>query len=271
MNEYIESALLAIVQGLTEFLPISSSAHLILAGELMGRDAAAGAAFDVAVHVGSLLAVLVYFRSDQLDLARGALRATGRGRTKADLGHARLAWAIALGTIPAALCGLLLKDWIEGELRDVRVVAWASIGFGLLLYVADRIGRRIRAIEAVGLRDALFVGAFQALALIPGTSRSGATMTAGLFGGLTRRAAAHYSFLLSIPLIAAAGALKARDLLALPSASLDWGVLGVGVALSAVSAYLCIDVFLRLVERLGMTPFVVYRVLLGVAILILAG
>lgn len=268
MAEYLEAALLAIVQGLTEFLPISSSAHLILAGEVLGREAAAGAAFDVAVHVGSLLAVVVYFRRELVDLVGGFLRSFGKTADDSSKRHARLAWAIVIGTIPAALCGLLLKDWIETTLRDVRVIAWASIGFGILLWIADRVGRRIRAEEKIGLGDAVFVGAFQALALIPGTSRSGATMTAGLFGGLTRKAAARYSFLLSIPLILAAGGLKAKDLLGAPG-TLDWGVLGVGIALSAISAYLCIDLFLRLVEKLGMLPFVVYRVLLGVAILLL--
>lgn len=270
MNEYLEAALLALVQGLTEFLPISSSAHLIVVGQLFGRgEGAAGAAFDVAVHVGSLAAVVWYFRADLLALTRGFVGAIAGNREAKVRSRARLAWAVVLGTIPAALCGLLFKDYIETELRSVVVIAWASIGFGILLLVADRVGRRTRAVEKVGLGDALFIGAFQALALIPGTSRSGATMTAGLFGGLTREAAARYSFLLSIPLILAAGALKTKDLLESPI-GFDWGVLAVGILVSGVSAYYCIEIFLGIIEKVGMLPFVVYRVLLGVVILLLA-
>ena len=266
MSDLVEATLLALVQGLTEFLPISSSAHLILVGLITGRaEGADSAAFDVAVHVGSLLAVVLYFRQDLLRLARAFWRGIFSRESSSDF---RLALAVIIGTVPAGLCGLLFKDEIEGRLRGPVVIAWASIGFGVLLFVADRWGRRRRSLERVGIFDALFVGAFQALALIPGTSRSGATMTAGLFGGLTREAAARYSFLLSIPLILAAGALKTKDLIS-AQANVDTAILLVGILVSAVSAYLCIEVFLRLVERIGMTPFVVYRILLGIAILLL--
>ncbi|MCB9890431.1 MAG: undecaprenyl-diphosphate phosphatase [Planctomycetes bacterium] len=265
MSNLVEAALLALVQGLTEFLPISSSAHLILVGMITGRGEGADAAvFDVAVHVGSLLAVVLYFRRELVQLSRSFFASVFARERSAS---ARLAWAVILGTIPAALCGYLLKDTIEGSLRGARVIAWASIGFGILLWVSDRVGRRIRSVERIGTFDALFVGACQALALIPGTSRSGATITAGLFGGLTREAAARFSFLLSIPLILAAGALKTKDLLE-ARAQIDVPVLAIGVLVSAVSAYLCIEFFLRLVERIGMTPFVVYRILLGIAILV---
>lgn len=249
---------LALVQGVTEFLPISSSAHLILVPVLLGWPDQ-GLAFDVAVHIGTLLAVLVYYQhAVQGILVRwfGSLRGGPRDY------HARLGWYLILGTIPAGLAGLAGKSFVETALRSPLVIAATTILFGLVLWLADRMGARRLGHLALGWRHALLIGIAQATALVPGVSRSGITLTAGLFLGFDRKTAADFSFLLSIPIIALAGGLKLVDLLQQPQA-VDWYALLIGVAVSAVSAYLCIDLFLRWVQRLGLLPFVVYRLLLG--------
>ena len=249
---------LALVQGITEFLPISSSAHLVLVPALTEWPDQ-GLAFDVALHAGSLIAVLGYFRRDVGVLLRdwfASLR--GQGCT----GHSRLAWAVLWGTVPVGLAGLLLNDRIETYLRSTLVIAVTTLGFGLLLGFADWRGARRRDEFSLNWRDVLVIGCAQALALIPGTSRSGITMTAGLLSGLERRAAARFSFLLSIPVIVLAGGLETVKLAGSP-APVEWGALLLGTALSALSAYLCIWLFLGFIERMGMWPFVVYRVLLG--------
>lgn len=252
---------LALLQGLTEFLPISSSAHLILLPRLLGWQDQ-GLAFDVAVHVGTLLAVLAYFRVEVLQLLTAWLRSLGTRRVDAD---ARLAWFVILATVPAALLGLLLHDVIETYLRSPLVIAAATIGFGVLLGVTDRFGRQHRDEHALRVGDALMIGIAQALALVPGTSRSGITMTAGLALGMTRSAAARFSFLLSIPLIVLAGGYEALKLVQQPG-PVDWQAILTGALISAISAWLCIHYFLKLIERIGMLPFVVYRLLLGAAL-----
>lgn len=255
---------LALVQGVTEFLPISSSAHLILAPVVFGwRDQ--GLAFDVAVHVGTLAAVLWYFRGDLGGLWRGFWRMTLARRANPE---GRLAWGVLLGTIPVGLCGLLFEDFIATQLRSPLVIAAASIAFGLLLWLADALGRRTRSEQGIGWRDIAVIGLAQALALIPGTSRSGITMTAGLMLGLTREAAARFSFLLAIPVIVLAGGLETRQLL-VQSAPVDWIALSLGAALSAVAAYLCIRLLMAWLARHGMLPFVIYRIALGVVLLII--
>jgi len=255
---------LALVQGLTEFLPISSSAHLILVPRLSGWPDQ-GLAFDVAVHVGTLSAVLAYFRHELTQLAHGWFVSL---RTRSLDRDARLAWGVLIGTVPVGLCGLLFKDVVETSLRSAEVIAIATIAFGLLLWWADARGRRVRDEHSLRLKDILIVGVAQAIALIPGTSRSGITMTAGLAIGLTRAAAARFSFLLSIPVIVLAGGLEALDLLE-TTTPVPWTAILVGTATSAVSAYLCIHFFLRLIERLGMLPFVVYRLLLGTLLFVM--
>ena len=255
---------LALVQGLTEFLPISSSAHLILVPRLSGWPDQ-GLAFDVAVHVGTLSAVLAYFRHELVQLAHGWFLSL---RTRTLNRDARLAWGVLIGTIPVGLCGLLFKDVVETSLRSAEVIAIATIAFGLLLWWADARGRRLRDEHSLRLTDILIVGVAQAIELIPGTSRSGITMTAGLAIGLTRAAAARFSFLLSIPVIVLAGGLEGLDLLE-ATAPVPWMAILVGTATSAVSAYLCIHFFLRLIERLGMLPFVIYRLLLGALLFVM--
>lgn len=261
--DLVQIVVLALLQGLTEFLPISSSAHLILVPELTGWPDQ-GLAFDVAVHLGTLSAVVLYFRRDLGRMAvewGGSL--AGRGLTP----DARLAWAVLLGTIPVGLAGLLFKDVVETSLRSALVIAAATIVFGLLLGWADIAGRRQRDEHSIGWRDVLLIGIAQAVALIPGTSRSGITMTAGLALGLTRQAAARFSFLLSIPVIVLAGGLETLDLITTPGA-VHWGVLSTGALISGVAAYLCIHYFLKLLEQMGMWPFVVYRLLLGAFLLL---
>ncbi len=258
----IQLIVLAIVQGLTEFLPISSSAHLILVPTLTGWPDQ-GLAFDVAVHVGTLLAVLVYFRG-QLGAMSMASVAALRGRGLND--EARLVWWLVLATLPVAVVGLLLQDWVETVLRSAVVIAWASIGFGLLLWLTDILGRQQRDIARLRISDALLIGLAQVLALIPGTSRSGITMTAALALGLSREAAARFSFLLAIPVLCLAGGAQTVALIASPE-PVAWGILIAAATLSFLCALLCIRWFLRWVPRLGMLPFVAYRVGLGLVIL----
>jgi undecaprenyl-diphosphatase len=258
----IQIIVLALVQGLTEFLPISSSAHLILVPVLSDWPDQ-GLAFDVAVHVGTLSAVVWYFRSEVIRMSRDWLLSCRHGQL---VGESRLAWAVIWGTVPVAVTGLLLHDLVDTVLRSPLVIAWATIGFGLLLWLADVRGQRQRNEHHLTWRDVVVIGMAQALALIPGTSRSGITMTAGLFMGLTREAAARFSFLLSIPTILMAGGYKGMQLVNEPAA-VDWMAMFIGVALSALTAYTCIYLFLRLLERIGMLPFVLYRLLLGGALL----
>lgn len=255
---------LALLQGLTEFLPISSSAHLILVPQIVHWPDQ-GLAFDVAVHVGTLTAVMVYFRAEIARMSVDWLASlAGRGASA----EARLAWAVLFGTIPVGLAGLAFKPLIETHLRSPLVIAATTVLFGLLLWYADARGRGERSEYQLGWKDVLLIGVFQALALVPGTSRSGATITAGLLLGLSREASARYSFLLSIPVIVLSGLLVTRDLVE-SGAAVDWGALLLAFAVSAGSAYLCIHFFLKLLRHVGMLPFVVYRLLLGGILLIL--
>ncbi|NNG12933.1 MAG: undecaprenyl-diphosphate phosphatase [Halobacteria archaeon] len=258
----LQAIILALLQGLTEFLPISSSAHLILMPTLFGWEDQ-GLAFDVAVHVGTLLAVVAYFRHDLVRLLGAWLQSlTGKGITA----EGRLAWLVLLGTVPVVLAGLLLHDLIETSLRSPLVIALTTIVFALLLGWADRNSRYLRDEYSLHLKDVLIIGLAQALALIPGTSRSGITMTAGLALGLTRSAAARFSFLLSIPVIALAGGYETKKLLQLAE-PVAWDMLLLGTTVAGISAFLCIHFFLQLIERIGMLPFVVYRLLLGAVLL----
>jgi undecaprenyl-diphosphatase len=251
----IQTLILGLIQGLTEFLPISSSAHLLLPTQLLGWPDQ-GLAFDVAVHLGSLLAVIAYFRRYLQELLQGSLSALRQQRWNPE---ASMSLYLVVATVPAGLVGLLLQNYVAGNLRSVLVIGVATLGFGLLLGVADYTGTHNRQLN---FRRALIVGLAQALAIIPGTSRSGITMTAALFCGLDRQTAARFSFLLSIPLILAASGLQAYKL-AISSTPTDWGLLTLGMIVSAAAAYLSISWFLRLVERLGFFPFVIYRCALG--------
>lgn len=250
--------LLALVQGLTEFLPISSSAHLVIPPLLFGWPDQ-GLAFDVAVHVGTLSAVLVYYREDLVRMAVAWSRSMTGGPGSDD---SRMVWYLGLATIPAGLVGLAAGDFIELHLRSLPVIATTTLVFGLLLGIAQRRGAPVGAGRQLNLLLAMLIGLAQALAPIPGVSRSGITITAALMLGMDRQGAARFSFLLSIPIIASAGALKLWGLLA-TEVEVDWFQLIIGMVVSAVTAYLCIAAFLRLIDRVGLMPFVYYRVALA--------
>lgn len=261
--DLIQIVVLALVQGLTEFLPISSSAHLILVPVISGWQDQ-GLAFDVAVHAGTLIAVVTYFRRE---ISTMFIEWCGsfKGRHTED---SRLAWGVLLATIPVGLAGLLFKDVISDHLRTPLVIATTTIVFGVLLFVADKKGRRELDEHAMSWMTMLFIGIAQAIALIPGTSRSGITITAALFFGLKPQAAARFSFLLSIPVIVMAGGVETLEYMEVASSG-DMRDLLMGALISGFSAYLCIHVFLKLLERIGMTPFVIYRLILGAVLLVM--
>lgn len=252
---------LALIQGLTEFLPISSSAHLILPSAIFGWPDQ-GLAFDVAVHFGALGAVILSLRVEIKRIITAMLVGFGRRYPR----HARLGWLIGLATFPAVLSGLLAKDFVETSLRNEFVIALATVGFGLLLWWAHY-QRGRSGFGGIGLRQAILIGCAQALALIPGTSRSGITLTAALWLGLSRRVAAKFSFLLSVPIILGAATLKMSDLIEF-SEPVAWDTIAVGVIVSFLSAYLCIRLFLTWIQRIGLLPFVAYRLALGMILLI---
>lgn len=264
--DLIEIIVLSVVQGLTEFLPISSAGHLILVPMFTGWDDQ-GLTFDLAVHFGSLLAVVLYFRQELQLIARDWFRSV---TTRRQTDNSKLGWAVLLGTIPVGLAGLALKDLVEITLRTPTnaaiVIGCSLIGFGLILGLADWRFRGTRSEYQMTWKHVLVIGMAQALALIPGTSRSGITMTAALFMGMSREGAARFSFLLSIPVIVLATGLQLLGLIG----SMDqviWGALLLGVVLSAISAYLCIHYFLVFIKKIGMQPFVAYRVILGAILL----
>ncbi len=255
---WIQTVVLAIVQGLTEFLPVSSSGHLVLVPTLFGwRDQ--GLTFDVAVHFGSLLAVAIYFRDDLRALISGGARLLSGN---ADSPESRMAMYLVIGTVPAAIAGLLFVDWIEANLRDPIVIVYTLAGYGILMALADRFGRRQRVITNVGIKDAVIIGISQALALVPGTSRSGITITAAMILGFQRQDAARFSFLLSAPVILLATGYE-MSLLIIEGTQVAWEQLAIGSAISAVVAYLSIDFFMRFVNLIGLLPFTLYR--LGLA------
>ena len=259
----LEIFLLAVIQGLTDFLPISSSAHLILPSAVLGW-ADQGLAFDVAVHVGTLLAVVLYFRKTVGSMAVAWVATiTQRNKDEAQSNFdGTLAWWILFATIPAGLFGLFGKDLIEEYLRSALVIAATTILFGVLLGFADIKAKQNVSIEKMGFKGAMLIGLAQAIALIPGTSRSGITMTVGLMLGLNRENAARFSFLLSIPAIAMAGSYLTLKLITSADA-VDWQAIGLGSVLAFVSAYACIHFFLILLDKIGMMPFVIYRLVLG--------
>ena len=258
--------ILALVQGITEFLPISSSGHLVLtwqafdlAGwQLPGQTEAQRLILDIAVHLGTLFAVLVYFRGDVGEMFTGAVKLT-KGRL--DRGG-RLFVYLVVATLPLVVAGFLLKDLITTNLRDPVVIAWATIGFGLLLYAGDRIGLTVKRLEHLRYASVAVIGLAQVLALIPGTSRSGITMTAARFCGFERTEAARFSLLLAVPAILGAATLAGYDLYRMQDLRL-----GLDAALAAAFAFAAalaaIAVMMSWLKKASFTPFVVYRVLLG--------
>ncbi|WGP00274.1 undecaprenyl-diphosphate phosphatase [Saccharophagus degradans] len=254
--DILHAVFLALIQGITEFLPISSSAHLILPKELFGWEDQ-GLAFDVAVHVGTLSAVILYFRKDIVNLIAGWFGSITGKQSE----NGSLAWCIIIATVPAGLFGLLLGDFIEEHLRSVSVIATTTVVFGLLLWFADAKHTETKQLAQMTFFIALVIGLAQALAMIPGTSRSGITITAALLLGFGRSDAARFSFLLSIPIITLSGGYMGLKLL--EESNVNWQEIGVGVLVSAISAYICIHYFLSFINKIGMLPFVIYRLLLG--------
>lgn len=260
----IQVVVLAVVQAITEFVPVSSSAHLILVPYFFGWPDQ-GLAFDIAVHAGTLIAVLVYFRRDVQDLIVGFL--TGRPSSRGDYSPRLLAWGIIVGTIPAVLAGLAFKDVIATQARNPLLIVGTTTVYALVLLWADRTGRKERELGDLGWRDALLIGIAQALALVPGTSRSGITITAALLLGLARPTAARFSFLLSIPITAAAVVLDGVELARSGATAEQLVPMALGVVVAAVVGYLVIAWLLAFLRRQSLTVFVVYRFLLAAVIL----
>ena len=259
----IQIIVLSLIQGLTEFLPVSSSAHLILGSRVFGWPDQ-GLVFDVATHLGTLLAVLVYFRKELWGMVVPWL-----GSGKGDEVSRKLGLTLVVASIPAIVAGGLLHGWVESALRDTRVIAFSTIGFGLLLWWADARFSRGKLMQDMNMKTGFMIGLAQMLALVPGTSRSGITITMGRMLGFDADSAARFSFLLSIPIIAAAGGYGVLRML-LHDAPIDWFQFGLAIVLSALAGWLCIAAFLALLQRVGLVPFVVYRLALGVALLWLA-
>ena len=263
-----EAIVLGITQGLTEFLPISSTAHLRIVPAFAGWEDP-GAAFTAVTQLGTMAAVLLYFREDLLRIARAWLRSLRDPSVRGEL-DARLGWYILIGTIPIGIFGLAFKDQIENGARDLYLIGSALIVLGLVLLAAEKVAKHDRPLEKITTRDGIVIGLAQALALVPGVSRSGATLTAGLFLGLDRPSAARYSFLLSVPAVVLSGLLEFASILGgSEDTQVGLGALAVATLLAFVVGYASIAFLLRFLTRHTTIVFVVYRVALGTLVLVL--
>ena len=266
----LEAIVLGIVQGLTEFLPISSSGHLRIVPAFLGWDDP-GAAFTAVIQLGTMAAVVLYFRDDLLRIARAWLGSLRNAEQRKEL-DARVGWYLILGTIPICVFGLAFTDQIENGARDLYLIGTTLIVFGLILLAAERFSRRERDVSTLTRRDAIIVGLAQALALIPGVSRSGATITAGLFLGFDRVSAARFSFLLSIPAVVLSGLYELEDVVSgTAEGSAGLAPTAVATVLAFISGYLSIALLLRYLTTHSTAIFVVYRVMLGAGVLVLVG
>lgn len=259
--DLFHTLMLGILQGITEFLPISSSAHLILTPVLTGWPDQ-GIAFDLAVHVGTLLAVVIYFRRDVFELTRDGITSALQRRY---IGQGKLAMCLFIGTLPAAIAGLFLLNLVDSQLRSIEIIFFTTLIFGLLLGWSDWRPNKQRQLTTLGWRDAVLVGLAQAIALIPGTSRSGITMTAGLLLGLSREASSRFSFLLAIPITALAASAKLLEV-ATADVAVDWFAFLIGGVTSFLMALTAIHFFLKWLNRFGMWPYVLYRIALSAVI-----
>lgn len=274
IEDFAKAALLGAVQGLTEFLPVSSTGHLVLAEHYLGIDQDRyGLPFDAALHLGTLLSVLLFFGGTWVALGRAGLRSL-KDRSLAD-SEARLAWFIALGTLPAAIAGFFFESTLESSVRSPAFVGVMLIVFSAPFVLAERLGARTRTERDMTWPDSVIIGAAQAIALVPGVSRSGMTMSAGLLRNLDRTAAARFAFLLSAPIIAGAGLKQLADTLSAYRDGLlgrdDLAFFATGFVVSAVVGYAAIAFLMGFLVRRGLMPFVWYRVLLGTAVLVAAG
>jgi undecaprenyl-diphosphatase len=281
---FLHAIILGLIQGLTEFIPISSTAHLTIAGKMMGdvKNDQQWTAFIAVIQLGTLFAVILYFRKEIIKIVHGFVTANlalikKRPITADQRDQAWLGWLIVIGSLPIAVFGLLLKRVIEGPLtKDLRVIAASLIGLAIILTIAEVVGKQKRDMRNVRLSDALAVGFAQVLALIPGSSRSGTTITGGLFSGLKREAAARFSFLLSIPAIAASGLLELPKALrphvedsALQAVAPDWMAIIVATIVAGISGYISIAFLLRYLQRHTTFIFVGYRIALGILLIAL--
>ncbi|GAA5121681.1 undecaprenyl-diphosphate phosphatase [Alloalcanivorax gelatiniphagus] len=266
MTDLLKAVVLGIIQGLTEFLPISSSAHLRIFPELLGWGDP-GAAFTAVIQIGTELAVLIYFRRDIWRIGSAWVRSLFQPEYRGTL-DSRMGWYIIVGSLPIVVLGVLLKDLIERDFRNLWIIGTTLVVLGVVLGIADRVGRTDRSIGKITLKDAVLMGAAQATALIPGVSRSGATISMGRFLGFEREAATRFAFLLAIPAVVGAGLFELKEI---PHGNNDfgWGPTITATVVSFVVGYAAIAWLLRYVSTRSYTPFVVYRILLGAGTLIL--
>lgn len=264
---WLEAIVLGIVQGLTEFLPISSTGHLRIVPAFLGWEDP-GAFFTATVQLGTMVAVVIYFWRDLLRIARAWLTGLRRPAERGSL-DARMGWYILVATIPIGIFGLAFKDQIETGARNLYLIGTVLIVLGLILLLAEAVGRRVRDLSEVRMSDAIWVGLAQALALVPGTSRSGATITAGLFLGMKRDVAARFSFLLSVPAIVLSGLYGLGEILARDDGA-SLGALAVATLFAFIFGYASIAFLLRFLATHSTLVFVVYRVALGAIVLALA-
>jgi undecaprenyl-diphosphatase len=264
----LEAIVLGLAQGLTEFLPISSTAHLRIVPAFFGWDDP-GAAFTAVVQLGTTAAVLLYFRVDLARIARAWLRSLRDPSLRSDR-DARMAWYIIIGTVPIGIFGFIFRDEIKSGARDLYLIGAALILLGLVLLAAEEVGTRRRTMDDITQRDGILVGLAQALALVPGVSRSGATISAGLFLGFDRPSAARFSFLLSVPAVVLSGLFELRDALGGSGNTAPAGALGIAVLVAFLTGYASIAFLLRYLVTHSTGVFVAYRVLLGTVVLALA-
>jgi undecaprenyl-diphosphatase len=265
MEDLLRAIVLGIVQGLTEFLPISSSGHLIAVRELFDWEFTDDLTFDVSLHLGTTAAIFVFFRREWTQMLRSGLaRIFGQQRPEwAGVYDDRMLLFVVAGSVPVATIGLLFKNTIEDEIRDPVVVGAMLISFGFALYIADWVGRRRRTLDDTSLLDAVLIGSAQAISLVPGVSRSGVTISAGLLLGFTREEAARFSFVLSTPAILGAGLLTLSDAISSDELSGNLDTILLGAVVAAIAGFISIEALLRLVQSRSFLPFVVYRLVAG--------
>jgi undecaprenyl-diphosphatase len=268
--DVLQAVLLGIVEGLTEFLPVSSTGHLTIVEKLLGLrvDDIGVTAFTAIIQVGAIIAVILYFRKDIARLIAAWFRGLANREARTDPDY-RLAWFVILGTIPIGVIGLLARHVITGSLRSLWVVAAALVLWSVVMFVAERVGRQDRSERDLTLKDAIVIGLMQCIALIPGVSRSGATISAGLFRGLDRVAATRFAFLLSIPALIAAGGFEAATAAGDVAGSVGWGPTAIATAVSFVVGYASIAWLLRLVARHSIVVFIWYRITLAIVLVVL--
>ena len=270
---FIEAIFLGLVQGLTEFLPISSSAHLLILSKLMGHDA--GATFTAISQLGTELAVIIYFRKDIVRIIGRWFRHFGSSKgahaegIPKDDPDVRMGWLIIIGTIPIVIVGFLAQDAIDGPLRSLWITAVVLIVFGIILGLADLLGRKVGTLETITYRDGIFIGLAQMLALIPGVSRSGATMTMGRALGYQRPAAARYGFLLAIPAVLGSGLYKLAKSFSEPKGAYGYPETLIATVVAFVVGYAVIALLMRYIQTRSFLPFVIYRILLGGALIVM--